>query len=168
MSLVPLLAHLFAPWQSLFGDSKVVATGVTGVHLVALLFGGGLAIAADRATLRAGVAPEDRRRMLAELHAEHRPVLAALTFLFASGTALAAADVKTFATSPLFALKLVLVTLLLGNGLVLARTEQALRRGAGETGPDPRLWRRLRATAWVSLTLWTITALTGTALVNAA
>ena len=73
---------------------------MTGVHLVGLLFGGGLAIAADRSTLRAlKRAPADRTAALAELHAVHRPVLIALAVTFASGIALAAADVDTFLKS---------------------------------------------------------------------
>ena len=53
MTVVHTLAHFFAPWQSLYGDSKSVAAVVNAVHLTGLLFGGGLAVAADRTTLRA-------------------------------------------------------------------------------------------------------------------
>ena len=172
MSLVPALAHAFAPWQSLYSNSKTAETVVTATHLVAMLFGGGFAVAADRATLRAAAQDADgRRRLLQELGTVHRPVLIALGFLFVSGVALAAADVDTFAKSPAFALKLVLVALLLGNGLVLTRTETALR-GAPAPGADrpreDRLWRRLRTTARLSLLLWTVTVVAGTVLVNAA
>jgi hypothetical protein len=60
------------------------------------------------------------------------------------------------------------VTLLLTNGLVLERTERALRRGAPGAGGEIRLWHRLRATAWLSLILWASTVVAGTVLVNAA
>lgn len=52
MTLVSQLAELLAPWQDLYNDSVPLATAVTTVHLVALVVGGGLAIAADRASLR--------------------------------------------------------------------------------------------------------------------
>ena len=169
MTLVQTLAHAFAPWQSLFSDSKTVASVVTGVHLVGLLFGGGLAVAADRSTLRAYRRhPSERASALAELHAVHRPVLLALAVLFLSGVALATADVETFAASPIFVIKLALVTLLLTNGAVLERTERALRLAADGPGREARLWRRLRTTAYLSLLLWTSTVVAGTVLVNAA
>lgn len=171
MSIVPALAHAFAPWQSLYSNSKTAETAVTSTHLVAMLFGGGFAVAADRATLRAAAQdPDERRRLLADLGAVHRPVLIALAFLFVSGAALAAADVDTFAKSPAFAVKLVLVALLLVNGLVLTRTERALRGVPGSGADEPRedrLWRRLRTTARLSLLLWTVTVVAGTVLVNA-
>ena len=50
---------------------------------------------------------------------------------------LTAADLETFATSPVFWVKLGLVTLLLANGLVLERTESRLR-GLSAREIDPR------------------------------
>jgi hypothetical protein len=167
MTLVHSLAQTFAPWQSLYADSKPVAAAVNAVHLIGLLFGGGLAVAADRTTLRAlRGSPSDRTRALAELGSVHRPVLLALALLFVSGVGLAAADIETFATSPIFLMKLGIVMLLLVNGLVLALTEGALRRDPSEAERDS-LWRRLRTTTYLSLTLWTGTVLMGTVLVNA-
>ena len=98
----------------------------------------------------------------------HRPVLIALAVLFVSGVALAAADIETFATSPVFLLKLVLVTLLLTNGAVLERTERTLRLETATPGREPRLWRRLRRTAYLSLFFWTCAVVAGTVLENAA
>src|SRR4029077_17274011 len=51
-SLIATLAHWFAPWKALYSDSKLLETGVTSVHVVATLVGGGIAIAADRDNLR--------------------------------------------------------------------------------------------------------------------
>jgi hypothetical protein len=45
------LVAAFEPWKSAYSNSKVIPAAVTSVHLVALLFGGGLAVAADRATI---------------------------------------------------------------------------------------------------------------------
>jgi hypothetical protein len=173
-SLIATLAHWFAPWQSLYADSKVLETTVTSAHIVATLVGGGIAVAADRDTLRterteAGMGPQ----ALDELHATHRPVMIGLAVLFLSGAALAAADIATFAKSPVLLIKLGFVTLLCINGTFLARTEHLLRRRvfaeiARPASPDttPVLWRRLRAASWLSITLWICTAVAGTALLN--
>lgn len=158
------LAHLLAPWQSLFSNSKVVSGAVTYAHLAALLFGGGFAVAADRAALRAGRgAPENRRQLLNDLADVHRPVLIGLTVLALSGVLLFTADVETFASSPVFWTKAALVALLVGNGYRLLRTERALRARDDLDVTDP-LWRRLRGTAVASMTLWAAVVLVGTAL----
>ena len=168
MPIVTTLAHALEPWKSLFSDSKAVASVVTAVHLIGLLFGGGLAVGADRSTLRAlGRPPADRAAALAELHAVHRPVLIALVLLFASGVALATADIENFLSSPYFYIKLTFVALLLANGAVLERTERALRRAGAPAGGETRLWRRLETTSRLSLLLWTCTVVAGTVLANA-
>jgi len=62
-----------------------------------------------------------------------------------------------------------LVALLLVNGVMLQRTENALReRSPSEAGDvdDQLLWRKLRHTAVASITLWTSILLAGTILVN--
>ncbi|MFN8581088.1 MAG: hypothetical protein U0163_08955 [Gemmatimonadaceae bacterium] len=171
--IVQELAAWAAPWQSLYNDSKTVSIAVTTVHLLALMFGGGLAVAADRSTLRAGRAASlaagfGRPQQLAELHAVHRPVLISLSVLFVSGLALAAADVTTFATSWAFWIKMGLVALLLANGVGLTRTETALRRTATlEASGSDALWNRLRSGAVTSIVLWTATLVAGAFLVNA-
>ncbi len=162
-AFISALTRIAAPWQAFYGDSALTETAVTSLHIVALMVGGGLAIAADRATLRAAAGdPAARTRMLSELHAVHRPVLIALGVLFVTGVALALADVATFAESPTFFVKLGLVALLCANGGFLYRTESLLRREATE-----RRWRRLRLASWLSLGLWIATVVAGTALVNA-
>src|SRR5512141_1061505 len=171
-SVVIAASHLFAPWEAAYGDSKLVSTSVTTVHILALVFGAGLALAADRATLRHTRSNGDAEfRVLTEIGATHRPVLIALALMFASGAALAAADVKTFAESPVFWVKLGLVALLLVNGAVLERTEAALKKGVAlEALPQNRsnrMWRRLRRSAVFSIALWTATIVAGTVLVNA-
>ena len=61
------LARLVEPWNSLYSDSKAVATTVMFFHLVPLLIAGGAALTADRATIRASRASaEDRTRQLGE------------------------------------------------------------------------------------------------------
>lgn len=161
--LLATVERIAAPWQAFYADSRTTETAVTAVHVVALMLGGGLAVAADRATLRAAAGDvASRTRILEDLHGVHRPVLIALGALFVTGLALALADVETFAASPTFLLKLALVALLCLNGAFLYRTETSLRRHATE-----RRWRRLRLASWLSLGLWIATAVAGTALVNA-
>jgi hypothetical protein len=172
MLLLPLLKqleHLTAPWQSVFSNSKVISTSITGAHLFALFIGGGFAIAADRSTLRALRADVgERSRQLDELHDVHRPVLIAIAVLFASGILLALSDVKTFATDPTFWIKMALVMLLVVNGALLTKTEQALRlAGTHADAVQHRLWRRMRAVSWASLFLWSSTLIASVVLQNA-
>ena len=149
------IEELLSPWQSAYSDSTVLSTTVTALHLIGMLVGGGLAIAADRATLRiSNERPGERERHLGELNAIHRPVLIALGILFVTGVAMVASDVVTFLTSPVLWIKLSLVTLLVINGVVLERIESALRRnGTGSTGDlHAGLWSRLRLSAVCSST----------------
>jgi len=167
------LLTLVAPWQRLYSDSPLVETAVTFLHLAALLLGGGLAIAADRRTLRLNPDRGPLAPLLEEIGGIHRPVVIALGVLFLSGLAMAAADLETFLASPVFAVKLLLVGLLVANGGVLLRTERALTAAVGPDGgplapPVRRLWRRLRLTARLSQALWVTSLLAGTLLVNAA
>ncbi|HXC24777.1 MAG TPA: hypothetical protein VNU46_02600 [Gemmatimonadaceae bacterium] len=178
-AFVHSLAQFVDPWRSLFNDSKPIGIAVLFAHLGALMIGGGFAVAADRTTLR--VLRQDRDTQLHhldELHAIHRPILFAIAILFVSGLLMAAADVETFAVSIPFWIKISCVTLLLINGGVLYKTEEALRfaymnvgnqtNGREPVGKTEVLWRRLRSTAIASLVLWTTTVLAGTVLAIAA
>jgi hypothetical protein len=98
--LVRDLAALAAPWPSIFNHSAPVEMSVVGVHVLAMLVAGGLAIADDRGTLRAGGwTPAVREHHFAELHAVHRTVVVALAICMFSGVALFATDVATYAVS---------------------------------------------------------------------
>ncbi len=157
------------PWQQAYSDSAVLPTVVTGMHLLAMLFGGGLAIAADRTTLQLrGDNAEQRRWHLVELNNVHRPVLIALTVQFLTGFAMLASDLKTFVASPVLWVKLGLVALLLVNGVVLERTESALRQSSDGSSDGTALWGRLRFNAITSMFLWSATLLAGITLVNSA
>jgi hypothetical protein len=157
------LARLAEPWNSLYSDSKAVASAVMFLHLVPLLIAGGAALTADRATLRASRASvDDRARQLGDLARTHTIVLAGLALSFASGVLLFLSDVDEFLDSPVFWVKLGLVALLLANGFVMTRTERALANG-GEQGA---LWDRLRTIAVLSLILWIATTLVGVVLTN--
>jgi hypothetical protein len=167
--LVERVAQLAAPWQQAYADSRVLPTAVLYAHFAALLVGGGLALAADRATLRAarGGDADARRRQLAELAGAHRLVVGALAALLASGALLFLADVETFATLPAFWAKMALVAALLGNGLAMTRAERALHGAPADDDADDRRWARLRTHAAASVALWMLTVLAGTVLTNA-
>ncbi len=165
MSVLEYAVQLTAPWAHLYRDSKLISISVLFGHLGGLLLGGGFAIAADRTTLRMVRATAAARRIhLQELHAVHRPVILGLAVTFVSGLMMLAADVETFLPAPLFWLKMGLIAALLGNGVILERSEAALRNGTGCAG---RVWRRLEVAARTSLILWFGSLLLGTALLAA-
>jgi hypothetical protein len=177
-SLVDSFARLSAPWSDVYSDSVTLGIVVTAAHLGAMLIGGGLAVAADRTTLRSirGDA-DDRNRILRDLHGTHRPVVIALVISWISGLLLAAADVETFATSTVFWVKLGLVFVLMLNGAFLYRTESVLRQrlvlgapGAPESAQEitGRLIAQLRIASVISLGLWIATLVAGVVLQAAA
>ena len=166
MDIQPLVDAL-QPWASLYSDHPAVATGVLAAHLLALLFGGGLAIAADRATLRALDDDATLVPQLASLAGTHRPVLLWLGVIAVSGSLMTAADLGTYWTSTAYIIKQTLVFLLLANGAFLVRTERALERALAGGAPDAAPLRvRLRLASWLSLLLWGATTLAGVALTN--
>src|SRR5260221_2647079 len=108
------VTQLLARWAHLYGHAPV-STTVTYLHLVGILVGGGVAVAADRASLRLSPAT-DWRTELDRLAAVHRWVVGGLALIFASGLLMALAQVDSFGTSVVFWTKMGLVGLLLGNG----------------------------------------------------
>lgn len=169
-TVIQAVATAVKPWSVLYSDSKAVSSAVTFFHLGGLLFAGGLAISSDRATFRALRGSEDDRiRLLTDLGNAHAWVLAGLSVIVASGLLLLLSDVKTFAYSPTYWIKMSLVVLLLTNGVVLQRTERRLREGRlmNQSAPTfQRLWSRLRFTAGASMALWTAIVLAGVILVE--
>ena len=163
--LVDRLADLTQPWASLYNDSPALQTTITFLHLAGIFLGGGFAIATDRETFVALRAARlsGQIRHLAHLHTIHRPVLVGVVMALGSGFLLWAADVQTFARSPVFWVKMVLLGLLLANGYVLARTETALREGEPAS---PVLWARLRYISAASIALWLGLILAGTVLMS--
>src|SRR5947209_18221432 len=94
------VSHLLALWAHFYGRTTAVSATVTYLHLGGVLLGGGLAIAADAATL--GLSPEtgpDSTRAPDRLAAVHRWVVAGLTLIFASGGVLLPAKLVRAATS---------------------------------------------------------------------
>ena len=161
------------PWRRLYSHSALVSTLVLFGHIGGMLAGGGLALAADRATLRLNVADDlDRGRHLDELRRLRRPVGGAFVIAALSGALLFLADVEAFATSRIFWAKMALIALLLTNAAMMLRVESMLRDGPAQ-GPlesaeaaHLRLWRRRRASAVVSVALWVVLVLAGAALAS--
>ena len=155
------------PWRRLYGASTLLSTAVLFGHVGGLFAAGGLAVAADRATLRVDPADDsDRRRHLADRERLHRPIWIALGVAMLSGVMLFFADVEAFAGSAIFWTKMVLVALMLANVVLTSRLDAALRRDAVSASPDARRWRRRRAGAIVSAILWFLLVLAGTALAS--
>lgn len=155
------LVELAEPWNKLFSHSKAVSAGVLFLHIAPLIIGGGVAFAADLATLRAHRAgPAEREAQLIALSTTHRLVLFGLSLSVVSGIGLFLSDVETFWASIFWWIKLLLVILLLINGYILTRTESALLRNKLDTGA----WSRLRTVAILSVVLWLSTALAGVVL----
>ena len=158
------LVRMLKPWNEYYSHSKGAETVVQFVHIGGLLLAGGLAVAADRGTLRAvrsGVA--DRPHHLRELGAVHQWVLTGLTLVVLSGLALLASDIETFFGSWIYWTKMGLVAVLLINGFMMTRVERALDTDPAETSPN---WSALHRTAVTSLVLWFTIAAFGIALVN--
>jgi hypothetical protein len=158
------LIDLFKPWNEFYSHSKMAATVVTFVHVGGLLLAGGLAIAADRGTLRAlRIAAGDREHYTRELASVHRWVLTGLTLVVISGLALLASDIETFWGSAIFWIKMGFFLILLVNGVVMTGAEKALERDGSDSSPA---WQRLHRTAVSSLALWFVLSALGVALVN--
>lgn len=161
------LVQFVEPWSQLYGDSQVLPTLIVFAHIAALVFAGGLAVTMDRATLRAARGPaEFRWRQLEELGRAHRLVITGLGLSIVTGVLLFAADLETYFGSWIYWTKMGLIVVLLVNGFVMTRTESRIR--STPNAADDVGWKRLRATAAVSIVLWFVIAFAGVALVKAA
>ena len=155
------MGHLLEVWSAVYANHPALRTAVDFMHVGGLLAGGGCAVAADLATLSTNPTnPAARGAQLALLQRTHAIVIAGLTLVSVSGLLLMAADVETFLNSKVFWLKMALLAALLVNGVLMQRGERQARRD------DVGAWLRLRRMAGVSLLLWFLTTLAGTALPN--
>jgi hypothetical protein len=155
------LTHAIARWAEIYSGSAPLRTFVAFVHVAGLVGGGGAAVVADRATLvatRRGAAVG--REQLETIHNTHRVVVLGLAAVIVSGVLLFAADLETYAGSKVFWTKMAMVAALMINGSVLTQLGRRVQH------VDERLRRSLRWAAAISLTLWFLTTLVGTALPN--
>jgi len=151
------VSQLLARWAHLYGHTPVSAS-VTYLHLVGILVGGGVAVAADRASLKLSPATPDWSGELGRLASVHRWVVSGLALIFASGVLMMLAKLDGVATSVVFWTKMGLIALLLANGYIRMRAEHALRQGRAAG------WDRFRRTSVASLVLWLVILLAGTLL----
>lgn len=152
---------LIARWAHLYSDHKAVSEAVNFVHFGGVLLAGGLAVAADRATLRLSGTRVDGGTStwaLTEIAGVHRLVLGGLGVVLVSGLLQTFADLDTYLTSLVFWSKMALVAVLLANGWIRLRAETAVRQG------DQRGWPAYRRTSIASLILWFTLVLFGTVL----
>ena len=159
--MIGTLTQAVSSWSAVYSGSPVLRTLVAFVHIAGLVGGGGAAVAADRAALKATRRGRRfTREQIDAIHSTHRVVLAGLAAVIVSGLLLFAADVSTYAPSKLFWIKMGMVVVLMINGALLVRVGR--RTGL----PDERTRWALRWTASVSLALWFLTTLAGAALPN--
>ncbi len=149
-------------WSSIYSHSPMLRSGIAFAHVAGLVGGGGCALAADRATLRAfrrsaseGVAGE-----VHHLHGTHGVVLAGLAVVILSGVLLMFADLDAYLHASAFWIKMALVVALFVNGSILVRS--ALRAEAGDVSARAAL----RRASIASIILWFATTLVGAALPN--
>jgi hypothetical protein len=151
--------ELIETWSSVYSNSPAVRSAIGFAHIGGLLSGGGCAVAADLATMRAfrrgrsAVADEAAR-----LHDVHRVVIASLAFVVISGLLLMFADFDAYVASTTFWIKMAAVVALVINGAWLMRAGNH----AATHGPV----RHLRMASLASLLLWTGTTLLGATLPN--
>lgn len=158
--MLGFISHLVAGWAAFYSGSAVTRTLVSFIHLAGLVGGGGAAISADRATLKATRRGLVTREQIDTIHHTHRIVILGLASVIVSGVLLFAGDVTTYAPSKLFWLKMLMVAALMINGAFLVRV------GHGVQMPDERTRRTMRWTAGLSLALWFLTTLVGAGLPN--
>lgn len=160
------------PWRRLYAQSPLLSTVILFGHLGGLLAAGGLAIAAERATLRLDPRDEsERRRHFDDLERLRAPIWSGFGVALLSGALLFFADVEAFAASPIFWTKMSLVGLLIVTTLGTARLDTALRRDSDAVTTEgaaarKRRWRRRQAGAIATALLWFGLVLVGAALAS--
>jgi hypothetical protein len=164
MPVLDSLVIMLEPWSTMYGDSTALSVGLTYAHLGAMMVGGGLAIAADRTVLKAGMVTEveARRTLAASVGDVHRPVVLALLVSLVSGALQLAADLEALAGNRIMWVKIGLLAALAVNGLLMLRDERGLR-----AAPEATKWlSALRVRAMVSVVLWLAIVLAGVGLMQ--
>lgn len=155
-----MIAPLIERWARLYNDHKAVSDAVTFAHLAGILVGGGVAVASDRAAIQLArtsdvpyVPPLGGRDV-------HRWVVVGLAVITVSGLGMLFADLHTYTTAPLFWVKMGLTLILIGNGWVRMKAEEAVLAGVAAARS------RFRRTSVASLVLWLVILLAGVMLVT--
>jgi len=158
--MVDFVARLAQPWSDLYSGSVLVEATVVFLHLAALVVAGGLALASDRAIVRASTAGDEiRAHVLSDVRGAHRLVMVGLAILVITGGLMLLADVASLLPSWFFWLKMVMFGVLLWNGARLRDRARGQQPGADAAG-----WRPLRVAAVRSSALWLLLLFMGTLL----
>jgi hypothetical protein len=150
--MVNALGTLLQPWSTWYGGATWLSAGTTVLHLTGMFLGGGFAIAADRATLRALRRPKLLGPQLDELEAVYDPVILGLGVTLVTGVIMLSADWNAMMGSSVFLAKMSVILLLTVNGWWLRHASRRLKRASDrELG---RWRRRLGDAARISGALW--------------
>ena len=141
------LASLCSSWSSYYGNHQALSVTIRSLHLLALVVGGGTAVAADRRVLTSRHAATLADAVV-YLQRSHRIVISAFVVIVVTGLLMALADVETYSVSTLFWTKMGLVSLLMANGGFLTMAGRRADR------PESRWPRRVIAASAISLILW--------------
>lgn len=155
-----MIAPLVERWAKLYSDHKLVSDTVTFAHLAGIMLGGGVAIAADRAALHMAPASDVPYTPPLGGRDVHRWVVAGLAVITVSGLLMLFADLDTYLKAPLFWVKMGLTLVLIGNGWVRLKAEQAVLAGVQAARA------RFRKTSVASVALWLVILLAGVMLVT--
>jgi uncharacterized membrane protein len=169
MSILTQLASALEPWQTYWHDHDAVSTGITAAHVAAIVVAGGLAIAADRMSLRVlKRSSAERSAHASELRDVHRPVLMALALIVITGLLMAAADIEEFFEKPIFWIKMGLIVVLLINGAMMQKSEGRVLAGTASppATSNEAEWARIGRFARVSMTLWVVITIVGVVLAS--
>ncbi len=174
--LFDALTALVQPWADLYSKNSAVSTSVIAVHMLAMFIGGGMAIGADRAIMRAAPgSAEGARAVVADLATTHSVVIGSLVITVLSGVALFLADVPTFSVSPAYWSKMALFVLLLLNGWRMRKAEDTvlfpLKGLPLHTTEMPvafpqAAWSAVRRAARFSFVLWVVIVVVSVILSN--
>jgi hypothetical protein len=172
--MIETLTAWFQPWADLYGESKLLSTGLIALHVLSMFVGGGIAVAGDRRVLLSTPGSADAYRAVAEdIKALHSVVIGAMILIVLSGLLLAASDIGTYGVSRVYWLKMATFATLTVNGFLIQRSESRVVHAAKNTmefaavGNDLLFpWRGLRRGAWISVGCWLLTVFLGVLLTN--
>lgn len=156
-----IIQNVADTWSSIYSNSPAIKSALSFAHIGGLVGGGGCAIAADRATLKALRRPmTEAAQRIEELHSVHGIVIVGLTFVTLSGLLLALADLDSYLQSTIFWVKMACVVALFANGILV------MRAGTRVHGGDEAARGALKFACVASLALWFATTLIGATLPN--
>ena len=160
------MADLIAWWAATYRGNDLIQLGSALGHILSVAYAARYALNGDRAALRLTSGSVARRppalqlRDLETIARAHQHVIGGLAFAFATGIAQLLAQLSYLGSSPIFWIKMVLLTSLLINGWLIRGVGRGLLSG-GASLEDPRSSRMLRGSALRSAVLWCVLVVMG-------